>query len=52
MTTLDWVTIAFFMRRLTGAGCLTALLTGFGMGVLRLLVDTPVTLGMPVYQNG
>jgi SSS family solute:Na+ symporter len=41
-----------FMRRLTGAGCLAALLTGFGRGVLRLLVDTPVTLGMPGYHNG
>ena len=40
-----------FMRRLT-AGRLAALLTGLGMGVLRLLVDTPVTLGMPGYQNG
>src|SRR4029078_6169584 len=41
-----------FMRRLTGAGCLAALLTGFAMGVLRLFVDTPVTLGMAGYQNG
>jgi SSS family solute:Na+ symporter len=41
-----------FMRRLTGAGCLAALLTGFGRGVLRLLVETPVTLGMPGYHNG
>ena len=43
---------ASFMRRLTGADCLAAPLTGFGMGVFRLLVDTPVTLGMPKYQNG
>jgi SSS family solute:Na+ symporter len=41
-----------FMKRLTAAGCLAALLTGFGLGMIRLLVDTPVTLGMAGYQNG
>ncbi len=41
-----------FMRRLTAAGCLAALLTGFGLGILRLFVDTPVTLGMAGYENG
>jgi SSS family solute:Na+ symporter len=41
-----------FMRRLTAAGCLAALLTGFALGMIRLIVDTPVTLGMAGYQNG
>jgi SSS family solute:Na+ symporter len=41
-----------FMKRLTAAGCLAALLVGFGLGMIRLLVDTPVTLGMAGYQNG
>jgi solute:Na+ symporter, SSS family len=41
-----------FMKRLTAAGCLAALLTGFGLGMIRLLVDTPVTLGMAGYENG
>jgi SSS family solute:Na+ symporter len=41
-----------FMKRLTAAGCLAALLTGFALGVIRLVVDTPVTLGMAGYQNG
>jgi solute:Na+ symporter, SSS family len=41
-----------FMKRLTAAGCLAALLTGFALGMLRLLVDTPVTLGMAGYENG
>jgi SSS family solute:Na+ symporter len=41
-----------FMRRLTASGYRAALLTGFGLGMLRLLVDTPVTLGTPGYQNG
>jgi SSS family solute:Na+ symporter len=41
-----------FMKRLTAAGCLAALLTGFALGMIRLLVDTPVTLGMAGYQDG
>jgi SSS family solute:Na+ symporter len=41
-----------FMKRLTAAGCLAALLTGFALGVLRLAIDTPVTLGMTGYQDG
>src|SRR5688572_14879827 len=41
-----------FMRRLTAAGCLAALLTGFALGMLRLVVDTPITLGMAGYENG
>jgi len=41
-----------FMRRLTAAGCLAALLTGFALGMLRLFVDTPVTLGMAGYEHG
>jgi len=40
------------MRRLTAAGCLAALLTGFALGMLRLFVDTPVTLGMAGYEHG
>ena len=41
-----------FMKRLTAAGCLAALLTGFALGMFRLVVDTPVTLGMLGYQDG
>jgi SSS family solute:Na+ symporter len=41
-----------FMRRLTSAGCLAALLTGFGLGLVRLAVDTPVTLGVAGYEHG
>jgi SSS family solute:Na+ symporter len=41
-----------FMKRLTAAGCLAALLTGFALGVLRLVIDTPVTLGMAGYRDG
>jgi SSS family solute:Na+ symporter len=41
-----------FMKRLTAAGCLAALFTGFALGMLRLIVDTPVTLGLAGYQAG
>jgi SSS family solute:Na+ symporter len=41
-----------FMKRLNAAGCLAALLSGFALGVLRLLVDTPVTLKMAGYEAG
>ena len=33
-----------FMKRLNAKGCLAALVTGFGLGLFRLAVDTPVKL--------
>lgn len=33
-----------FMKRLNAKGCLATLLVGFGMGLFRLAVDTPVKL--------
>jgi len=33
-----------FMKRLNAKGCLAALGTGFGLGLFRLAVDTPVKL--------
>jgi SSS family solute:Na+ symporter len=41
-----------FMKRLNGPGCLATLLTGFLMGVFRLIVDTPVKLGGAAYTEG
>src|SRR5690606_4331402 len=41
-----------FNRRLNAKGCLAALLVGFAMGLFRLLVDTPVSLGLEGYQAG
>jgi SSS family solute:Na+ symporter len=41
-----------FMKRLNAKGCLAALLAGFGMGVFRLAVDTPLTLGLQGFENG
>ena len=41
-----------FMKRLNGPGCLATLLTGFVMGVVRLIIDTPVKLGGTPYEEG
>ena len=41
-----------FMKRLNGPGCLATLLTGFVMGLFRLIVDTPVKLGGAAYTEG
>lgn len=41
-----------FMKRLNGPGCLATLLTGFAMGIFRLIVDTPVKLGGAAYSEG
>jgi solute:Na+ symporter, SSS family len=39
-------------RRLNGHGALAALLVGAAMGVFRLVVDTPVSLGLAGYEQG
>jgi len=41
-----------YMKRLNGPGCLATLLTGFAMGLFRLIVDTPVKLGGAAYTEG
>ena len=41
-----------FNKRLNAKGCLAALLVGFVLGIFRLAVDTPVSLGMAGYQDG
>ena len=41
-----------FNKRLNTKGCLAALLTGFVLGVFRLVVDTPVSLQLPGYAQG
>jgi SSS family solute:Na+ symporter len=41
-----------FMKRLNGPGCLATLITGFLMGLFRLIVDTPVKLGGEPYAEG
>ena len=41
-----------FMKRLNGPGCLATLITGFIMGLFRLIVDTPVKLMGTSYSEG
>ena len=41
-----------FNRRLNAAGCLAALVTGFALGLLRLVIDTPVALRLSGYEDG
>jgi SSS family solute:Na+ symporter len=41
-----------FFKRLNAQGCFWALLVGFGLGLFRMLVDTPVSLGLPGYAQG
>jgi len=44
--------LGVFNKRLNAKGCLAALLTGFALGVFRLAVDTPVSLGLAGLENG
>jgi SSS family solute:Na+ symporter len=44
--------LGVFMKRLNTAGCLAALVCGFALGLFRLVIDTPVTLGVGGYQAG
>jgi SSS family solute:Na+ symporter len=44
--------LGVFMKRLNAAGCLAALVSGFALGLFRLVVDTPVTLGIGGYEAG
>ena len=44
--------LGVFFKRLNAKGALAALGTGFVMGLFRLAVDTPITLGMAGYENG
>ncbi|HEY5914056.1 MAG TPA: sodium:solute symporter [Verrucomicrobiae bacterium] len=41
-----------FWKRLNAQGCLWAMVVGFGLGVFRMLVDTPVTLGLKGFETG
>ena len=41
-----------FFKRLNAQGALWAMIVGFVLGIFRMLVDTPVTLGLAGFQNG
>jgi SSS family solute:Na+ symporter len=48
--------VVFFLgvsfKRLNSRGCFWAMTMGFLMGAFRMIVDTPVTLGMKGYEQG
>jgi solute:Na+ symporter, SSS family len=41
-----------FFKRLNAKGCLWAMIVGFILGLFRMVVDTPVTLGLRGFENG
>lgn len=41
-----------FFKRLNAKGALWAMIVGFALGTFRMLVDTPVSLGLRGLQNG
>src|SRR5207253_5047655 len=41
-----------FFKRLNAQGCLWAITVGFALGLFRMIVDTPVTLGLAGYEHG
>src|SRR4029077_17450206 len=40
-----------FFKRLNAQGCLWAMLVGFALGLFRMAVDTPVTLGLEGFER-
>ena len=44
--------LGVFMKRLNAKGCLASLIVGFLLGLFRLMVDTPVSLGLEGYAGG
>ncbi len=44
--------LGVFWKRMNAQGALWAMLVGFVMGIFRMLVDTPVTLGISGFENG
>ena len=44
--------LGVFFKRMNAAGSLWAMIIGFALGLFRMIVDTPVTLGLAGYENG
>ena len=40
-----------FCKRLNAKGCLWAMVVGFVLGLFRMLVDTPVTMGLKGFET-
>ena len=43
--------LGVFWKRMNAQGCLWALIVGFALGVFRMAVDTPVTLGLAGFEQ-
>ena len=41
-----------FWKRLNAKGCLWSMIVGFVLGLARMLLDTPVTMKLPGFENG
>ncbi|MBY0372470.1 MAG: sodium/solute symporter, partial [Bryobacteraceae bacterium] len=44
--------LGVFWKRMNGPGALWAMIIGFALGLFRMFVDTPVTLGLEGYRGG
>ncbi|HKV64671.1 MAG TPA: sodium:solute symporter [Candidatus Acidoferrum sp.] len=44
--------LGVFIKRMNAKGALWSMIVGFVLGIFRMLVDTPVTLGLGGLQNG
>lgn len=44
--------LGVFWKRMNGQGCLWAMIAGFVLGVFRMAVDTPVTMGLRGFEHG
>jgi SSS family solute:Na+ symporter len=44
--------LGVFFKRMNAKGALWAMIIGFALGIFRMLVDTPVALGLSGLQNG
>jgi len=44
--------LGVFFKRMNGNGALWAMIVGFALGIFRMLVDTPITLGLAGFENG
>ncbi len=44
--------LGVFFKRMNAQGALWSMIVGFVLGIFRMLVDTPVTLGLGGLQNG
>src|SRR5215468_6960963 len=44
--------LGVFVKRMNAQSALWAMIVGFALGIFRMAVDTPVTLGLAGYENG